>query len=298
MTRVPIAKISDTAYWVAYYRGLEGWRPDALFSDPLAARLAGERGRMIAQAMPGGAVTSWIIALRTCIIDDFIHLAIAEGVDTVLNLGAGLDTRPYRMKLPSSLSWIETDSAEIIDIKEEQLQAETPRCRLTRYRCDLSNGTERMSLLSRINAESRKLLVLTEGVVPYLDNAEAATLAADLRSLDHADYWLVDYFSPEAVRNRPREIDEKMVNAPFKFAPEDWAGFFAASGWHIRELRYFADEADRRNRQPELPIWLWFIMAMETMANPERRDALRTSAGFALMEPSQPGKHVQPALAP
>jgi O-methyltransferase involved in polyketide biosynthesis len=47
--------------------------------------------------------------IRTVIIDDRIKLAIGEGVDTILNLGAGLDTRPYRMDLPKTLRWVEFD---------------------------------------------------------------------------------------------------------------------------------------------------------------------------------------------
>ena len=43
--------VSDTARWVAYYRGLESERPDALFHDPWARRLAGERGRQMAERM-------------------------------------------------------------------------------------------------------------------------------------------------------------------------------------------------------------------------------------------------------
>ncbi|MDE3110116.1 MAG: class I SAM-dependent methyltransferase, partial [Acidobacteriota bacterium] len=44
--------VSDTAFWVAHYRAIEGERPDALFHDPLAGVLAGERGRNIAEHMP------------------------------------------------------------------------------------------------------------------------------------------------------------------------------------------------------------------------------------------------------
>lgn len=36
--------VSDTARWVAYFRALETKRPDALFRDPFAERLASERG--------------------------------------------------------------------------------------------------------------------------------------------------------------------------------------------------------------------------------------------------------------
>ena len=42
--RTEIRDVSETAVWVAYYRGLETDRPDALFRDPLARLLTAERG--------------------------------------------------------------------------------------------------------------------------------------------------------------------------------------------------------------------------------------------------------------
>jgi O-methyltransferase involved in polyketide biosynthesis len=41
---MPIGNVSDTARWVAVYRAMETARPDAIFRDPFAERLAGERG--------------------------------------------------------------------------------------------------------------------------------------------------------------------------------------------------------------------------------------------------------------
>src|SRR5947208_2742107 len=91
-----IENVSDTALWVAVYRALESERPDALFRDPLSMKLAGARGREIAASMPNGSIMAWVMAIRTVAIDRLIQDAIRMGADTVLNLGAGLDTRPYR----------------------------------------------------------------------------------------------------------------------------------------------------------------------------------------------------------
>src|SRR3954462_5915422 len=110
--------VSDTALWVAHYRAEESERPDALFRDPYAKVLAGERGRRIALSMgPTSRYTRWTLVIRTVLIDRFIADAIAAGFDTVLNLGAGLDSRPYRLALPEALQWIEVDQPQIIDHK-------------------------------------------------------------------------------------------------------------------------------------------------------------------------------------
>jgi O-methyltransferase involved in polyketide biosynthesis len=61
----PIRDVSDTAFWIAYHRKLESERSDALFHDPFAAKLAGERGKRISEAMPTSRVVAWTVALRT-----------------------------------------------------------------------------------------------------------------------------------------------------------------------------------------------------------------------------------------
>ncbi|PYL21082.1 MAG: SAM-dependent methyltransferase, partial [Verrucomicrobia bacterium] len=43
--------MSDTARWVAVYRARETQRTDAVFRDPFARQLAGERGEQIAASM-------------------------------------------------------------------------------------------------------------------------------------------------------------------------------------------------------------------------------------------------------
>ncbi len=51
---MPIEHISDTARWVAVYRAMETARPDAIFRDPHARQLAGERGDHIVDTMKRG----------------------------------------------------------------------------------------------------------------------------------------------------------------------------------------------------------------------------------------------------
>ena len=99
-TRMVVRNISDTARWAAVFRADESQRPDALFRDPFAARLAGSLGVEIADTLPEGKSHAWAWVARTYLFDQFIEREIQHGVDVVLNLAAGLDARPYRMQLP------------------------------------------------------------------------------------------------------------------------------------------------------------------------------------------------------
>ena len=76
-----ISNVSDTARWVATYRAVESARPDALFHDPLADRLAGDRGRAIVAAAPRAIRNGWWLVARTKVMDDVIIDALADGCD-------------------------------------------------------------------------------------------------------------------------------------------------------------------------------------------------------------------------
>lgn len=287
MSWTPIENVSDTAFWVAHYRAVETQRPDALFRDPFAARLTGERGSRIAAAMPMSRMTAWLMAIRTVIIDSYIRSAVQEGVDTVLNLGAGLDARPYRIELPSSLHWIEADYATMIEYKESVLAPDKPACQLERVKIDLSDEANRREFFARVNADASKLLVLTEGVIPYLTNDQVASLAADLRALDHVRYWIAEYHSPRVIKYRERSgLQRKLQNAPFQFKPDDWFGFFAQRGWRPKEIRYLAEEGERLHRPIALPFWAKIVgLGFRAFFSKERQQEGKRFSAYVLLKP-------------
>jgi methyltransferase (TIGR00027 family) len=282
-----IEDVADTAFWIAQYRAEETARPDALFRDPLAARLAGDRGKHIARRMPSGFYVRWAVAIRTPIIDDYVRAALAHGVDTVVNLGAGLDTRPYRLDLPLSLRWIEVDQPRVIAFKEERLRDQTPRCHLERTSLDLSDASARRAFLANVSATSKRALVVTEGVIAYLDSADVAALAHDLRDHPCFQEWVVDYHSPLMAKlRRRRGMSEPMKNAPFKFQPPDWFRFFEDNGWRTAEMRYLPEESEKLGRPLPVPFWMRLrLKVLRVFSSAPRREAYRKLAGFGLLEP-------------
>ena len=190
--RPKIHDVTDTAIWVAAYRAEENLRKDALFRDPFAQKLIGENGIELARRTQGSRYTAWSVIIRTYIIDRFINdLISSHRVDTVLNLGAGLDSRAYRLNLPSSLRWIEVDFPKVIDYKKELLQNDKPQCQLEYYSFDLSNNEEREKLLGKISLKKTdKVLVLTEGVIPYMTNDEASQFVEWLYQQEEFLFWI------------------------------------------------------------------------------------------------------------
>ena len=207
-------------------------------------------------------------------------------MDTVLNLGAGLDTRPYRMDLPGSLLWVEADYPELIAFEESHLANEKPRCRLGRVKVDLANQSERQRLFHSVDAQSKKTLILTEGVIPYLSETDVGRLADELKVLHYSRFWIVDYFAPEVRKFRQRMQRRRMMqNAPIKFWPADWSGFFEAHGWHRKEIRYLAEEGHRLKRPIQRSIFMKFVLGLRTLfLSKGRRGAAKRFVGYALLE--------------
>ena len=244
-----IRNISDTARWVAVYRAQETERPDAIFRDPFARRLAGQRGEQIAKLMPLGGDNAWSIITRTYLIDEFIRAELQRGADMVINLAAGLDSRPYRMQLPPSLHWVEVDLPEILDYKEGVLRGEKPVCLLERLRLDLSDLSARRELFARLGQSAKRALVITEGLMIYLIAEAAGELAADFATPATLRSWIVDIASPGLLRMlRKRMASQLREAAPFKFAPEEGPAFFERHGWKPVEVQSLLKNAARLKR--------------------------------------------------
>jgi len=234
-----IRNISDTARWVATYRAEESERPDAVFNDPFARKLAGERGQQIADAMQFTTKNSWSFVARTFLFDEFIMQHVQRGYDMVINLASGLDARPYRMPLPSSLHWVEVDLPGIMDYKEAILKNEKPVCRLESIRLDLSNANARVELFKTLNDECNQALIVCEGLIGYLNEESAGSLAKDLSHQHHFRHWVFDLISPGLLKMLQKEMGSFLAeaNAPLQFAPQEGEGFFLRYGWKPLESK-------------------------------------------------------------
>lgn len=247
-----VRNISDTARWAAYFRAQETGRPDALFRDPFAERLAGQHGIDIAHTLPEGNKHAWAWVARTYLFDSFLTGELGQGVDLVLNLAAGLDARPYRMKLPATLQWIEVDLPEILAYKEEILANEKPACMLERIRLDLSDVHARQALFAELHLRAKKILVLTEGLLIYLSAEEVASLAKDLASGANFQRWILDITSPGLLRMMQRTTGRHLsqVGASFRFAPPEGPAFFMPTGWEPMEVKSVLKTAAQFKRPP------------------------------------------------
>src|ERR1051326_3144869 len=218
-----ISHVSDTARWVAMYRALESERPDALFRDPYARKLAGEKGEAILKSLPKARKQfSWPMVVGTAVLDELVLKVVTkDGADTVLNLAAGLDVRPSRLPLPASLKWIDADLSPMLGYKREQMAGEKPRCTLEYAPVDLTSHEQRQALFQRVGAAGRKVLVITEGLLVYLTPAQAADLGQALAAQSAFRWWLTDITGPEILERLKKMWGTHLEAAPMLFGPAE-----------------------------------------------------------------------------
>jgi methyltransferase (TIGR00027 family) len=274
-----IRNISDTALWAAVYRARETERSDALFRDPFARRLAGDRGEQIVREMPYGEKNTWSWVARTHLFDQYILDEIRNGADTVINLAAGLDTRPYRLSLPPTLQWIEVDLPDLIAYKESILAGEKPVCQLGRVRLDLANVAARQDLFARVAAKSKRTVVVSEGLIIYLSEEEVAALARDLAAHTCFQRWIIDLASPGLVRMLSKKMGPHLnkANAPFKFAPMQGADFFKPTGWNPIIITGMLKAGARLKRLPR------FLKIMSLLPEPKGPPGNRPWGGVCVL---------------
>ncbi len=278
-----IRDVSDTALWVAVYRAMESERPDALFDDPFARRMAGERGKIIAASIPFGQAMAWSIIVRTAVMDEVILRCVEQGVRSVLNLGAGLDTRAYRLPLPPSLRWFDVDLPAMTAYRTECLKADVPSCQHVHVAADLSIATELSRALADARAGPGPLLVMTEGLLVYLTTDQVGSLATQLRTDARAQWWVADLISP-LLRKTMGTIWHSQLgsaDATFEFAPQDSRGFFEAVGWKEQEFHSTWSDSIRLGRAPPHgaawdALWKWTA--------PAAQEALKRMSGIALFK--------------
>ena len=172
----------------------------------------------------------------------------------------------------------------MVAYKADAMRGETPACRYEAIPADLTDEAARAALLRRLAGVARTALVVTEGLLIYLEPEQVASLARALHAQPSIRWWTTDIASPMLLewmrRSWGRSVDAG--NAPFRFATADSAGWFAEVGWRERSFRSGMDEARRLHREMRM---MWLFRLINRFMPRARREAFGRLSGFLLLEP-------------
>ncbi|OBF62892.1 hypothetical protein A5753_14095 [Mycobacterium sp. 852002-51971_SCH5477799-a] len=192
-----LSGIPLTALGVAMIRARESEREDRLYDDPYAPAFAeAARDAFLDPNAPPEAAAQWArveqlvdqfyegrtLAVRA--VDDRVHAWVDAGGTQLVMLGAGLDTRAYRMSLPADLRWFELDLPEMFKFKEPVLKSldAVPTCDRRVVAADLRTDWAPALLAAGYDPDLPAAWI-DEGVIPYLSQAEATEVAKTITRL-------------------------------------------------------------------------------------------------------------------
>jgi methyltransferase (TIGR00027 family) len=257
-----LSSVAATACWVAASRALESERDDALFRDPYARALAGERGFAILEAAAAfrqGSPQSPYVSVRTRFIDDVINETVSRrGVSQVVLLAAGMDARAMRIHWAADLCWFEVDRAEIFAIKEPILSAAGARatCGRTIVAADLAQEWVPPLTQAGFNP-ARPTMFVVEGLLMYLERADVDRLLSTMSGIaavgsrfvaDVVNEVMIDSTYTRELMNTLREM-----GCPWRFGTNRPREFFERFGWSVTE-RTPAESEISRGRWPYPPV--------------------------------------------
>lgn len=175
--------VGVTALGVASSRAMETRRPDGLVEDPHAEAfldavrdeidLPTEVDPRAEPTDPASGLMSTYVGVRSRWFDERLLDAARDGIDQVVILASGLDTRAQRLEWPSGTTVFEIDQADVVDFKERVL-TETEGSpepaegvRRVALRVDLRHDWP-AALRSAGFDPARPSAWLAEGLLPYL----------------------------------------------------------------------------------------------------------------------------------
>jgi methyltransferase (TIGR00027 family) len=216
-----------TSLLPVWARALESRRPRPLFDDHLADRFltayAGELGPLPELGIETSPLWSAVfhgVTVRTAYFDAAIRRA---GAPQVVVLGAGLETRAYRLGLGPEVTVFEIDRAETLSFKERVLAGEEPTCQRVPIVAEV--GVDDLGALLKAAGldPSVPTVWLAEGFLFYLTPAQAGNLLDETAALSAPGSVLLG-----EVFDRPYRADDLPVEQMTAEDAATWLRFVAA----------------------------------------------------------------------
>lgn len=236
-----LGSVAKTALWTAAARARESSRPDRLFADPLAGRLAGTEGVELLgyfDLRHAPADGNPFLAIRTRWFDDFLTEPGSEGVYQVVGLGVGLDTRAVRLPWAEGTTFFEVDNADLLAYKERLLSDSGHSVRCARRLVPTDLEEDWVSALRAAGyCASRPSVWFAEGVLFYLPEWRARLVLEQAAEVCAPGTRLAVDMIGTGVFRLPytREFLDRLAAAgsPWQFGTDEPAGFLSRCGWFV-----------------------------------------------------------------
>jgi methyltransferase (TIGR00027 family) len=241
MTTAKPSGVWATAVGVARIRAYESRQDNALFHDPLAEAFAAAAGPREPGERAGdrdeAARLRWLgvafsIVIRTRFLDDLLREAVDSGCRQVVLLGAGMDSRAYRLDWPAGTRLFELDTAEPLDFKESVLRAEgaRPRCERHTVAVDLREDWP-AALAAAGHDPAQPTVWIAEGLLIYLPQEAVERLLGRIGEQSAPGSRMGLTLGGRGVLERFGREPGTAASMWVSEMPEDPVGWLSGLGW-------------------------------------------------------------------
>jgi methyltransferase (TIGR00027 family) len=228
-----VKPITEMAFYCCGVRMLDAEREYPVCGDIYAKLFMDDHGRSIYDRFQKQTNSNASIIVRHRIIDDVLRQKLVSNPDLhIVTIGAGFDTRPYRI---TGGSWIEFDEPDVVAYKNERLPVSGCANSLRRVPIDFSTDSlgQKLSFISCDDP----IVVVMEGVFIYLNEGEIKKTLDVFKNLFPTHELICDLVNREMVENYGQELLEKVeeIDANFK-AVERPESIFAINGYRVNKM--------------------------------------------------------------
>lgn len=129
VTTVDINDVGMTAFFIAWFRDAERYRPDSLFDDPYSQWFVPDEVKPAAQRFAEVCPEfDHLIRCRLLFFRELVKASIAKGTRQIVSVGSGFDTRPAIFGA-EGVTFFDVDQPAVVQYKGEILD----RCGLQRW---------------------------------------------------------------------------------------------------------------------------------------------------------------------
>jgi methyltransferase (TIGR00027 family) len=263
LVRLPRSEVARTALFVAAVRARENQRRDRLFVDDLSSSLAGPEGRSWLADSEANPASNYhrdsfpYLEVRTRFFDDWALKALQDSAARqFVILGAGMDTRAFRLSWPSKVRLWEVDTPDLFELKEARLQAAGARARCERIVVEADLASQAwLDALTKLGLKRTVPTVwLAEGLFQYLDSADVNRIIEGAASLSAKESRFgAEIISEEYLKrpsNRSTLKARKDRGTPWVFGTNHPDALFGAHGWAFEGTVSALEEALLVDRWP------------------------------------------------
>jgi methyltransferase (TIGR00027 family) len=227
--RKPMNPISKTAFYCCGSRMLDAEAPNPICGDTYARLFMDEEALAYYAPFRQDTRRAASNVTRSRIVEDVLRRELAKDKTTlVVSVGAGFDSRPYRIE---GGDWLELDEPQIVSYKNGRLPIEECRSRLERIAIDFL--TESLADKLAPYAGRQPVIVVVEGVFAYLQETQIVGTLEALKAIFPKHLLICDLVTDAFWRRYNKGFQDQLGATVYTVA--DPASVFLTHGYRETE---------------------------------------------------------------